>query len=319
MTRALGVGKESTFGQDVALSEYTDIIGESMKAERSIIADPTAGVLGLSKPSPGTFKVGGGFKFYAEPENMGLLLLALFGSGSDTPTLLETGTYKHTFTPQVTPQWLTGVIITDVAAGQKTVPGMTIKKATFNFGANQKVLVEMDYFGKTLNLDALATPTFSTRQPFHHLHNVIKFATVANTKVKAGKIEIERKYAEDDYRIGSCEVQGAPLEGMLVKANLDLMFDQLDQLKMFLGSSVATAPLTTLTKQRVDINFTHDTLCGATQYYQLNFCLLECLIKTHQAQINERKRTIENLELECFAPTSGAQMTAELVNSVATY
>ncbi len=317
--RYIGVGKEAIYGTSVALTEYLDAIDEGIKDDNSIVADQTMGVRGLTKPTPGQFKVGGPFKAYAEPENLGLLLLGLFGAGSDTPSTPEAGVTLHTFIPTVTPQYLTIGIGSDVTAGQKTLGSAAVRKAKFSIGPGQKLLAEFDVFAQTHKVDALVAPTFSTKQPFHWVHASAKIATVAKTYVKAMTIEVENKWEEADYTVGSRLLRNAPLGGMVVKGTMDVMFDQLDQLKMFLGGAAVTAPAATLTKQRLDLEFISDVLAGATQFYFMKFIMLETLFKTHKANINKRDRTIENLEWECYWPTAGAQFSILYQNTIAAY
>jgi hypothetical protein len=317
MARYVAVGKEATYAQDVAVTEYMDAIDDTLNADNSVIAEETMGMQGLTKPAPGVFKTNRNFKVIVEPENIGLTLLALMGSS--TPATLEAGCFKHTMIPGASPQYLTASGGTDVTAGARTNPGFAVRKAKFSIAPGTKLLAEFEGFGKSLHVDALASPSFSTKQPFHHVHASAKIATVAKTYIKAMTIEVEKKFDEEDYTLGSRELRSAPLKGLVVKGTMDILFDQLDQLKMFLGSSIAVAPLTTLTKQRLDLNFLHDTLCGATQYYAINFIMLETLFKVRKDSVNKRDRMIENLEWECYAPTAGTQFTIELVNSIASY
>jgi hypothetical protein len=317
MARYIALGKEGSYAADVALTEYIDAIEDSPKADNSIIADETMGVRGLTKPVPGDFKTGRTFKFYAESENMGLVLLGLLGAVSSA--LVETGVYKHTFTPGTAGQYLTAGGGSDVTAGQRTNPGFAVRKAKLSCAPNTKVLVEVDGFGKSLHLDALLSPSFSAKPCFHHGQATAKIATVAKTYIKAMSIEVENKWDEEDYTLGSRELRSAPLRGLVIKGTMDCLFDQLDQLKMFLGNNAAVAPAATLVKQRLDLNFLGDVLIGATQFPQLNLILPETLFKTHKADVNKRDRTIENLEWECYALTSGAQMTIELQNTIASY
>jgi hypothetical protein len=317
MARYIAVGKETTYGQDVAQTEYVDAIDDNLSADNGVISDQSMGARGNQKPAPGLFKTGRTFKVIVEPENIGLLLLALMGT--DTPSTLETGVYKHVFTPGAAAQYLTLGGGTDVTGGQRTNPGFAVRKAKFSSSPGAKLLAEFDGFGKSLHVDALASPSFSTKQPFHHVHSSAKIATVAKTYIKAMTIEVENQYEEEDYTLGSRELRSAPLKGFLVKGTMDVLFDQLDTLKLFLGSTIAAAPLTTLTKQRLDLTFTHDILAGATQYFQINFIMLETLFKVRKDSVNKRERMIENLDWECFVPTAGTQFTIELVNNVATY
>lgn len=319
MVRYIGIGKEGAYGTSVALTEFLDAIDESVKDDNGIISDQTMGQRGLTKPTPGEFKVGGGFKAYAEPENLGLLLLGLFGASSDTPTTPEAGVTLHTFAPAVTPQYLTVGIGSEVTGGQKTVGSSAVRKAKFSIGPGQKLLAEFDIFGQTHKVDALVSPTFSTKQPFHWVHASAKIATVAKTYIKAMTIEVENKWTEDDYTLGSRLLRGAPLGGLVVKGSMDCQFDQLDQLKYFLGAAAAVAPAATLTKQRLDLEFISDVLAGATQYYFMKFIMLETLFKTHKANINKRDRTIENLEWECYVPSAGTQFSILYQNTIASY
>ena len=317
MARYISVGKEGSYGADVAQTEFVDAIEDNLNADNGVIGGQSMGARGEQKPAPGLFKTGRTFKVIVEPENIGLLLLALMGAS--TPTLLETGCYKHTFTPGTAAQYLTLGGGSDVTAGQRTNPGFAVRKAKFSISPGAKLLAEFDGFGKSFHVDALASPSFSTKQPFHHVHASAKIATVAKTYIKAMTIEVENQYEEEDYTLGSRELRSAPLKGLIVKGTMDILFDQLDQLKMFLGSSIAAAPLTTLTKQRLDLEFTHDILAGATQYFKINFIMLETLFRVRKDSVNKRERMIENLDWECFVPTSGTQFTIELVNNVATY
>jgi len=319
MVRYIGIGKQTVYGTEVALTEFLDAIDESIKDDNSIVADPTMGVRGLTKPIPGEFKTGGGFKAYAEPENLGLLLLGLLGSGCDTPTTPETGVYLHTMIPTVTPQYLTVGIGSDVTAGQKTIGSAGVRKAKFSISKSSKLLAEFDIFGQTHKVDALVAPTFSTKQPFHWGHASAKIATAANTQIQAMTIEVENKYNENDYSLGSRLLRSAQLNTFSVKGTMDIMFDQLAQMKMFLGNNAAVAPAATLVKQRLDLEFISDVLAGATQFYFMKFIMLECLFRTHKANINKRDRTIENIEWECYAPTAGAQFSVLYQNTIVSY
>jgi len=315
--RFVGLGKEASYGQDVALTEFISAIDENLALDNSLVADHEMGQRGKPKPVPGPLKVKGGWKQYVEPENCGLLLLALLGS--ETPSTIETGVYKHAFKMSHTPQYLTAGVGTAVTAGQKTVPGYAVKKLKLSCGPGQKLLGEVDGFGKTLNLDALASPTFSAKQPFHWVHASGKIATVANADIQAMTVEIENHWKEDEYTLGNRTLRKATLQGITVKGTMDVLFDGIAQMQMFLGGVAAVAPAATLTKQRLDLEFVHDVLAGATKYYELKIILLETLYSTHKANIVKQDRTIENLEFECFAPTSGEQVEIDLQNTVISY
>lgn len=315
--RFVGLGKEVAYGGDVALTEFISAIDENTALDNAVIADFEMGTRGKPKPAPGPFKATGGFKFFVEPENCGLLLLALMGT--ETPSTIETGVYKHAFKISSTPQYLTMGIGTGVVAAQKTFPGYAVKKVKLSCAPRQKLLAEVDGFGKTINLDALASPSFSTKQPFHWVHASGKIATVANADIQAMTVEIENHWKEDEYTLGSRTLRKATLQGITVKGTMDILFDAKTQMELFLGAAAATQPAATLTKQRLDLNFTHDTLAGATKFFEFNIILLETLYNIHKANITKQDRTIENLEFECYAPTAGEQVEIDLQNTVISY
>lgn len=318
-TRYVGLGKEASYGEDVAVTQYISAIDESFSEDNQIISEEEMGQRGMNKPMPGAFKPDGGFKFYAEPENIGLLLYAL--CGGETPTDLTGGEYRHDFTPTDVAKYLTAAVGTDLAGARKTYPGYAVKKMKFSLSPNNKLLVEVDGFGKTFNLDALDTPSFSALDPFVFHQGDVKIATTPNTDVQAMTIEIENMWEEDGYTIGSRLRRRANLQGLSVKGTMDILFETLTELELFLGKAAQTAPLEDeqFTKQQLDLDIDSHVLIAAATNYQLNFEFKEVLYNTNKANISKQDRTIQNLEWEAYVPTSGDQFKIELFNSVASY
>ena len=251
---------------------------------------------------------------------MGLLLLGLFGQ-VNTVAGGGAGEYVHTFTPANTAQYLTMGVITGLTAEQRTHPGYAIKKMKFSLAPNEKLLVEVDGFAKTLNLDTLASPSFSTLDPFVFHQGSAKIATSPNTDIQAMTIEIENEFKEDEYTIGSRLRRKATMQGIKVSGTMDILFDSVTELELFLGKASQTTPLEgePATKHQLDLAI--DTLIpiSTVDTYQFNNELKECLYKTEKANVVKQDRRIENLELECYAPSSGDQVTAVLQNGIASY
>ena len=318
-TRGIGVGKESTYGEDVALTEFISAIDENMSYDNQIISDIEMGARGMAKPMLGAFKAAGGFKFFGEPENFGLLLLGLFGSVGSV--VGAAGEYTHTFTPADSATYLTMGVITGFTAGQRTHPGYAVKKMKFTMAPNEKLLVEVDGFAKTLNIDALAAPSFSTLDPFVFHQGDAKIATSSNADIQAMTIEIENEFKEDEYTIGSRLLRKATMQGLKVTGTMDILFDSLDELELFLGKAAQTAPLEgePATKQQIDLDIDTLITISTVQTYQFNLELKECLYKTEKANVIKQERLIQNVEFECYAPSTGDQVTAILENAVVSY
>ena len=320
VSRFIGIGKESTYGEDVALTEFISAIDEGFAEDNQIIAEEEMGQRGMNKPQLGAFKSPGGFKFYGEPENMGLFLLGLFGEVATTPGA-GASEYIHTFKASSTPQYLTVGVGTGVTSGQKTYPGFATKKGKFTLAPNAKLLVEAEGFPKTINLDALASPSYSPLDPFVFHQGSVEIATSPNTDVQAMVIEIENLWKEDEYTIGSRLLRKATMQGVKVSGTMDLLFDDLTQFELFLGKAAQTDPLEgePPTKQLLELLIDTGIVINVTDTYQLNFNMLEVLYKTSKANINKQERTIQNLEWEAYNPASGEQIEAVLYNGASSY
>jgi len=305
MARFVGIGKESAFGTQVSLTDYINAIEENYGLDNSVDADAQMGTRYKEKPIPGPFKAKGGFKCYLEQENMGRIFQALMGNGSDTVTNPESGVYLHTITPQATSQPLTLAVGTDVTAGQKSMPGSIVKKLKVTLAPKGKVLCEVETIGQKMLIDSLATPTFSVKKPYHNVHALCKIGGATIARIKGMTMEIENQVTEDDFVHGSRFLYSCAFGLLTVKGTIDLLFDAIDQMKMFMGNSSAVAPAGVLTPQAIALELTHDEKAGATQYYLCKFQIGEAIFNTHKANIVKRDRTIENIDFEMMLPAAG--------------
>jgi len=317
-TRAIGIGKETSYGEDVAPTSWISAIDENMSEDMGILAEEEMGQRGPNKPVAGPFAAKGGFKAYLEPDNMGLVMkAACMGLSS---AVVAGSTYKHTYIPGTTPTYLTMAVVTGVTAGQKTYPGYAVQKAKFSFEAKKKVLVDVSGFAKTINLDALGSPSFSTLDPFVFHQATAKIATVGSTIVKNLTVEIENMFYNDDYILGSQFLGSAPIQGLKVSGAMDMLFDSLTEYKRFLGGDGAqTSPQTAPKKVQLDCDIDSGVDAGDGTNYQFNAELKECIYKTHKANVSRQDRTVENVEYEAYVPTTGNLFTLELVNLSASY
>lgn len=320
-TRYIGIGKETTYGEDVALTQFISALDESFALDNQIMSELEMGQRGSPKPMMGAFKAGGGFKFYCEPENIGLILLALFGAGSCSTSVDDpaAGEQVHTFTIKDAPQYLTVAVGPDVTAGQKTFPGFAIKKVKFTAAPNAKLLVEVEGFAKTINLDALVVPSFSVLDPFAFYQADAQIATVSDTDIQNFVIEIESFWKEDEFTLGDRTLRRATLQGIKISGTVDKLFEDLDEMEHFLGAAAATDPKDTVSKQALDLDFDTLVVISTVGTYKLEINAKECLWKTHKANISKQDRTIENLEFEAFYPTTGEQLSILLYNAVVSY
>jgi hypothetical protein len=305
MARFVGIGKESAYGTQVALTDYINALDESYSIDNSVDAEIVMGTRYKDRPAPGPVKVKGGFKCYADQESIGRILHALMGSASDTISAPEGSVYLHTMVPSQTSQPLTLAVGGDVTAGQKSMPGSIVKKLKVTIAPKGKVLCEVETVGKTMMIDSLATPTFSTKKTYHNVHALCKIGGATIARIKGMTMEIENNVTEDDFVHGSRTLYSCNFQELTVKGTIDLFFDAIDQWKMFMGNSTALSPGVYLTPQAISIELISDEKAGATQYYFLKFQVVEAIFRTHKANINKRDRTIENIEFEMMLPVAG--------------
>ena len=95
-----GIGKEeSGFGTGGTRTTYIDLIEESVNATPETIEVPTLiGSRSLKTYEHGTIDTGGSFKMVVNPDNFGLLTYMAMGVEAE-PDAVDSGVYKHSFTP----------------------------------------------------------------------------------------------------------------------------------------------------------------------------------------------------------------------------
>ena len=103
MSRYLGIGKQTEWGTGVSPSEWLDPITIDIKTEKEPLQLRTISNRLVQKFLEGKIVVTGDIETPANPEAIGLLLLATFGnvSTSQPDATNAPSVYQHEFTPKL--------------------------------------------------------------------------------------------------------------------------------------------------------------------------------------------------------------------------
>ena len=130
MARYLGIGEETEFGSVASIAQFIDIISEDLNPQQNIIYAELVSPRDRKKFASGGYIVSGGVDLFVEPENFGRFLKWTLGQVSST--LVETGSYDHTFKGGDTIKSFTGEVGLDDVIARRVV-GCGIDSMTVGF------------------------------------------------------------------------------------------------------------------------------------------------------------------------------------------
>lgn len=317
MTRHLAIGKEVTYGTPVAYTKYSPYITESFGEDNQMLYAETVEARDIIKKRLGAYKLEGSINMFVEPENIGLLLLGLFG-GVVSQQQGVTTAYKHTFKPAASLATLTLGIGSDVTGGEKKMTSCQVKKGEFSLVAGEFVSANFDIVAQTILLDALSTPTFSALEPFVFHQGLVEIAGSTDAYVKACKIAVEN-VINTDPSLNSRLLQRSRLEGLKVTGSLDIEFQALDNFKRFLGDAAAVAPANVYVEHPINMKVSGE-LADTPHKYEFNVLCPKCVFDSNKANVNKRDWTIQNLPFTAIYDVSSAYtVVVELQNKITSY
>ena len=289
MPRYLKIGKESTFNEAVAGTLAIPIISENFKLEQGFIRARTVAARYLEISQPGPKSVKGGFEFYPNYKNVGLILKAFFGS--ETVTQQETTTaYLHEFTPATgytLPSLTVRVGLDDVA--EKIISGYAIDSLKFEISPAELLKLTVDGIGAEETTGAIGTATFES--------GVITPADVSMTlggsAVSVEKFSITMKNnLREAHQLGSRVLPRVEAGELEITGEFTIRFLNTDELNDFLNA----------TRKTLQVKFEGDTIEGDYKYYlQIDVDSIE--YDAGDANINMQERLVEDLSFTAVKGT----------------
>ncbi len=324
--RYMGIQEELTYGTPLSTSyDFIPIISESISEDNNFLMAETVESRELVKSRLGKFIAEGTFLQYVEPENIGWILKAIFGTVADggctSAQQAATTTYKHTFKPTNNgPRSYTLEMGSDVTDGARKYTSALFKKIELTAAAGELMQAAIDVMAKSVTLEALDSPSFSSLEPFVFHDQYVSIAGAEDADVEAIKIVIENGWA-DRFALHSRTPVGKSIEDFKVSGTLDLNFDSLANYKRFLGSASSTSPESqSYTSHALNLMTDGPATGDAAYVYEFNVLMPECYFDTNKANLDKRSRMVQNLPFHAQYNASAAYIVAvELQNKVTAY
>jgi len=310
--RYVGLGKETTFGTAASATRYIESVESIVPDQGWIIPTPVA-QRAYRKKNLGKYRGSGNIgEVNVEPENIGELLQAVMGNGSDNKSNPATGVYLHTFTPQDTLDGYTVRI--GVEQAERILPGCLCNSLKFRFPHedNVKAVAAILHGGAIEAKGTLGTPTLSTLQPFPVAP--VTTLTIAASDKKAyvydGEITIDNKIPDRDS-LGSRFMPKIRQGERLVAGKISAYFDETTEYDRFLAG----------TEFALIVKWEGPVISGAYKYY-LEFHLEKCVYlkdaAPHVTSISEP--LVIDAPFQSFYDSTWKDITVALQNTVsATY
>ena len=212
MGRHIGVGKETTYGTPVTVTEFSDLKSESMGKELATEEVSTLRAWGITKVNLLNSKVGGDIEIAGNYQDCGLLFKALYGSNDVTGT----GPYTHTF-PASTGipaagrdgLSLTAEIQRDSAALTFRYAGCKVVGYSLAADASSSPVMTWSFLGKSEGYGTATTASLPTADLMTPPHVTVSFDAVA---LNAESVNITAAFGIDEpYKMGSAEFALEPI------------------------------------------------------------------------------------------------------------
>jgi hypothetical protein len=319
MSRYFGVGKATSWGVPVAVTDYIEILNESLSEDNQVIFDLDVSSRDPRSHSPGPFAVSGDIVFNPRPDNCGQLFAWALGSDmvSQPDPTNAPNTYEHTIKGADTLPFFTGEVGVDNPSDVVAKKYDSLMVDTVRLAHDPEGRLEMTcgLRGRSVDVGGVpGTPSFSVLSPFVFHMAQIKIAGVSNDNVEALNININNNL-QPRPQVGSRFVAEYKPGPRVVDGSFDISFESADEFKRFLGGAAATTPQDSLSTVSLEIVYTSYELIEATYYYKLGVSLPQVVYTTHNANIDRRERVVEGVGFRAiYDPTSGSPIVVTLVN-----
>jgi hypothetical protein len=270
MVRYTALGKETSFQDAVAATTYLNAKCSDTPNNNLVTPKPVSTIHEYDCIIGPYTNQGRIDEFYVKPDNVGDLLMALFGT--DTPAQQGgTAAYLHTFTFNDTPPSYT--IRKGVELDEEILAGCLFNKLAVKFSSKDGVKASADFYNtKTKTSGVIGTPTLSTLPDFPcmNLSALSGNLKIADDDKKSliydCEITIERAIPYNNvFSLDSREMPAKYSGGVSVTGKLSAIFNSdLERDRMLAGTSF---------KLEASIA---SSVIASTYYYSLGFELRNC-------------------------------------------
>jgi hypothetical protein len=321
-----GLAEESSYGGGAAPSVYLPIVSDGFSAENGVLFN--SNIRGRSRfdGTAGVFDDGGSIEQVSGPENgLGHLLKGAFGTTSVSTASEGSGTDNvgtHTFTTDdKLPSYAVEIGLGAIDAARHR--GVGIDSLEFSHTPEEYLMLSADMTAKDFELQgSQASPTYSDLRPFVW-HDGVVTVDGSDRSVDVAEFTATVENDIDEKIRGSRTPDKAHVGTRTVSGSLNLDFENIDVLEMFLGGAAGSGtstPQDSLYKASLNAAWTspETVIDGGTSQYKLELDFPNITLSTHEAQVNEQDAIIENVEFDAEDTASTYDVQATLVNGQTT-
>ncbi|MHC1624032.1 MAG: phage tail tube protein [Candidatus Methanospirareceae archaeon] len=305
MSRYLGIGKQSAWGTATSPTEWLDPISIDVKTEKEPLQLRTISSRLVQQFLEGKIVVTGDIEAPANPEAIGLLLLATFGNVSSTA---QTASTKHEFTPKTKydeiPPFLTLEIGSDNV--YRKVLDVIGASLAIEFPPGEIVSCRFSILGSKEESSAEQSPSFPTVRPFTANDAIITLGG-ASAELRALSIEFNNNPRSDHHVIGNRYLPRHELGDLEVTGSMDLIFDSRDELDDFLND----------TETSLTIDLVGPEIASG-ENYELKIELPVIIYSAWGAPVRTGEQIIQSIDFVARKPDSG-DIKVTLVNTIESY
>jgi len=323
MTRFIGIGKESTYRTAVTVTEYINVISESIVPDWDRVRLEEAGYRFATDKLPGGFKETGNIDLYVDAESISKFFEGLLGDVStDDDGASPPVAYKHTITPATSlPSYTLEIFPESPADYSRQVSGVGILSMRLEAEAGSPITATVGILGAKEELisPSSTTPTFANVSPLPFNNSSVEMDDSAIATVEAFRLDISNTIPDDAFVLNDMFLPALRLEGGEITGEMDLAFTSWSYYQQFYGSSSATEPSETPDTVKIELIATGgSTGSSGTGYenYKLTITLPKCRLDTSNANFDRRSRIVQRLGFEALYDTSsGYAIQVEIVNT----
>ena len=300
MNNYVKIGRESTFGTEASYIKYIDALSEGLKPDNSL--KDIEPVISRAKYDalPGEFKATGDIEMVVRPNTILWLLDGVFGA---PVTVDNTTYYEHFFYVNNSIPSFTLQIGYDQASVEKEWLGTVFTKISLASKARDLVLATGSVVSKTMNVNAFSAPDFSSMSlatPFTFQGGVVKIGGSTIATIESLTIDSKNGVKEDFIPIGTRTLQGILPGAADVSGSAELVFQNSDLLKQFLGSASATSPQDTLNSTTIQLTYTGPEIGTTGVNMSMDINIPKVYFKTHTANLSKRDIVMEKIDWEAY-------------------
>jgi len=311
-SRFLGLGKESTYGTAVAATRYLEAIA-SIKPDQNWIIPPPIASRAFRKRNLGPYRARGTIgDFSVEPENIGELLLGVFGSVTTTNPVA--GVYSHTFSPADTLPSYT--VRMGVEQTERVLPGGLVEALTVKFAHDKDVMANAEILSGFLETKAaIGTPTISALQALN-MQDAASVLTIAiidkRTLVYDLELTIKNNIPFDKGDLSGRTFATKRVGQRMVDGKLSAYFDNTIEYDRFINGGEFKLIITAV-----------GPIIESTYKYQLGFELRKCVYSGGVPDVKpQNEPLVIDAPFKAFYDTTdgfNAEAKATLQNAIAAY